>query len=170
MSSTAYRADTRASSVVNQEDGCYRESNLNPPPKKQAAAAEDPSLTTHHNQAQDTKNADVAASAAAAVGVRRSKRRRKGKERHPKNDSKRNRATNEHPGPAASSNANAAGTGSVENDVSIICVLICGDLFNASTHVESANAIAILLFSFINLLSVIIRKIIHQLKNHGQLH
>jgi hypothetical protein len=124
MSSTAYRADTRASSVVNQEDGCYRESNLNPPPQKQAAAAEDPSLTTHHNQAQDT-NADVAASAAAAVGVRRSKRRRKGKEKHPKNDSKRNRATNEHPaGPAASSNADAAGTGSVENDVSIIIFVL----------------------------------------------
>ena len=126
MSSIACRADTRASLVVNEEDGCYRELNFNPPPQKQSAAAGDASLTTHHNQAQDT-NAVVAASAAAA-GVRRLKRGRQCEESQTKNDTKRIRATSKCHDSAASSadssNANVAGTETVEDEVRV-CLLHC---------------------------------------------
>ena len=118
MPSTAHRAANKASPGVNEEDQCYRESNLNPSPNKQPPPKDrllsSSSLTPpHHNQAPGES---VSATNTDSLGVRRSKRRRRSAEQH---DSKRRATNNEYPGSAvsvSSSNANAGGTGPVEDE------------------------------------------------------
>ena len=117
MPSTVRRAANKASPGVNEEGEYYRKSNLYPSPNKQAP--KDPLLSSysltqpHHNQAPGES---VSATNTDSLGVRRSKRRRRSAEQH---DSKRRATNNEYPGSAvsvSSSNANAGGTGPVEDE------------------------------------------------------